>query len=54
MSDVQLTDVNTLRQRARQNVLDGAVTEGYNAAPPTVLRLVNDAMATEMFCLQRY
>ncbi|BBT19019.1 ferritin-like domain-containing protein [Metapseudomonas otitidis] len=54
MSDVQLTDVNTLRQRARQNVLDGAVTEGYNADRPTVLRLLNEALATELVCHLRY
>ena len=54
MSDVQLTDVNTLRQRARQNVLDGAVTEGYNADRPTVLRLLNEALATELVCHPRY
>ncbi|GJN54689.1 ferritin-like domain-containing protein [Pseudomonas tohonis] len=54
MSDVQLTDVNTLRQRARQNVLDGAVTEGYHADRPTVLRLLNEALATELVCYLRY
>ncbi|BCD84998.1 bacterioferritin [Pseudomonas solani] len=54
MSDVQLTDVNTLRQRARQNVLDGAVTEGYHADRATVLRLLNESLATELVCYLRY
>lgn len=31
MSNVELTDVQTLRHRARQHVEDGAVTEGYTA-----------------------
>ena len=31
MSDMHLSDVNTLRERARQHVENGAVTEGYNA-----------------------
>ena len=54
MSTVELTDVNTLRQRARQNVLDGAVTEGYHADRATVLRLLNESLATELVCYLRY
>lgn len=54
MSDVQLTDVQTLRQRARQHVENGAVTEGYHADRETVLRLLNEALATELVCTLRY
>src|SRR6195952_1509021 len=55
MSDVQqLTDVQTLRQRARQNVENGAVTEGYDADRETILRLLNEALATEWVCVLRY
>ncbi|KAA8694148.1 Bacterioferritin [Pseudomonas syringae pv. helianthi] len=50
----QLSDVNTLRQRARQNVEDGAVTEGYSADRETVLRLLNESLATELVCVLRY
>jgi bacterioferritin len=31
MSNVEFTDIATLRQRARQHVEEGAVTEGYSA-----------------------
>ncbi|RMQ44068.1 Bacterioferritin [Pseudomonas amygdali pv. mori] len=50
----QLSDVNTLRQRARQNVENGAVTEGYSADRETVLRLLNESLATELVCVLRY
>jgi bacterioferritin len=48
------TDVPTLRARARQHVDRGAVTEGYRADRPTVLRLLNEALATELVCVLRY
>ncbi|WP_095155995.1 bacterioferritin [Pseudomonas sp. Irchel 3E13] len=54
MSTVELTDVNTLRQRARQHVEQGAVTEGYSADRQTILRLLNESLATEWVCALRY
>ncbi|MDH0746657.1 ferritin-like domain-containing protein [Pseudomonas sp. GD03842] len=55
MSDVhQLTDVSTLRERARQHVENGAVTEGYDADRETILRLLNESLATEWVCVLRY
>ena len=48
------TDVATLRARARQHVERGAVTEGYRADRPTVLRLLDEALATELVCALRY
>jgi len=54
MRDAPLTDIQTLRQRARQNIDQGAVTEGYHADRPTVLRLLNEALATELVCYLRY
>lgn len=50
----QLTDVKTLRERARQHVDEGAVTAGYHADRETVLRLLNEALATEIVCMLRY
>ena len=50
----QLSDVNTLRERARQNVENGAVTEGYSADRDTILRLLNESLATELVCVLRY
>jgi bacterioferritin len=49
-----LTDVQTLRQRARQHIERGAVTEGYSADRETVLRILNEALATEIVCVLRY
>ncbi|MBV6286370.1 ferritin-like domain-containing protein [Pseudomonas aegrilactucae] len=54
MSNVELTDVQTLRQRARQNVEDGAVTQGYSADREEILRLLNESLATEWVCVLRY
>ena len=55
MSNVhQLTDVATLRQRARQHVEEGAVTHSYTADREEVLRLLNEALATELVCVLRY
>jgi bacterioferritin len=41
-----LSDVATLRKRARQDIASGAVTAGYGADRETVLRLLNEALAT--------
>ena len=49
-----MTDVATLRERARKNVEDGAVTEGYNGDRDEVLRLLNSSLATELVCTLRY
>jgi bacterioferritin len=49
-----LTDVRTLRANARRHVDDGAVTAGYTADRETVLKLLNDALATEIVCVLRY
>jgi len=49
-----LTDIRTLRQRARQHIENGAVTQGYQADRDTVIRILNDALATEIVCVLRY
>jgi bacterioferritin len=49
-----LSDIQTLRERARQHIERGAVTAGYQADLPTVLRLLNEALATELVCVLRY
>ena len=49
-----LTDVHTLRKRARQHIEQGAVTPGYRADRATVVRVLNDALATEIVCVLRY
>jgi bacterioferritin len=50
----QLSSVATLRSRARQHIEDGAVTQSYGADRETVLRLLNEALATELVCTLRY
>jgi bacterioferritin len=50
----QLSDVDALRRRARQSIEQGAVTPGYDADLDTVLRLLNEALATELVCTLRY
>ena len=49
-----LTDVKTLRKRAREHIERGAVTQGYTADRETVLKLLNEALATEIICVLRY
>lgn len=49
-----LTDVKTLRERARRHIEDGAVTEGYTANRETAVKILNEALATEIVCVLRY
>ena len=49
-----LTDIKTLRERARRHIEQGAVTEGYTADRETVVKLLNEALATEIVCVLRY
>ncbi len=49
-----LTDKLILRERARKNLEEGAVTEGYSGDLETVLKLLNEALATEIVCCLRY
>jgi bacterioferritin len=49
-----LTDIKELRRRARSHIEEGAVTEAYRADRGTVLRLLNEALATEIVCVLRY
>lgn len=49
-----LSDSRTLRARARKNVDQGAITETYTADRKQVIKLLNDALATEYVCVLRY
>ena len=49
-----LTDIETLRKRARQHINEGPVTEGYGADVTVVVKLLNEALATEIICTLRY
>lgn len=47
-------DVMAVRRRAREHTDGGAVTEGYRADRKMVLKLLNEALATELVCVLRY
>jgi bacterioferritin len=49
-----LTDVKTLRERARKHIENGAVTENYKADREQVIKILNEALATEIVCVLRY
>jgi bacterioferritin len=49
-----LTDIDTLRARARQHIEAGAITPGYAADRNAVVKLLNEALATELVCTLRY
>jgi bacterioferritin len=49
-----LTDIETIRKRAREHMLHGAVTSSYSLDRDTVLKLLNEALATEIVCVLRY
>jgi bacterioferritin len=49
-----LTDIQTLRKRARQRIEEGAVTSGYAADRDAVIKMLNEALATELVCVLRY
>lgn len=50
----QFTSKEELRKRARKNVEDGAITEGYKGDRAKLVELLNDALATELVCVLRY
>ncbi len=49
-----LTDIKTLRKRAREHMEQGAMTPGYKADRDVVVKLLNEALATEIVCVLRY
>jgi len=53
MSDF-LTDVKTLRERAREKMEEGPVTAAYGADRDRVVEVLNEALATELVCYLRY
>jgi len=49
-----LSDIKAIRERAREHIKKGAVTAGYSADRETVLKILNEALATEIVCVLRY
>ncbi|MEO8898680.1 MAG: ferritin-like domain-containing protein, partial [Candidatus Dormibacter sp.] len=49
-----LTDVKTLRERARAEMGRGPITEAYGADRERVIAVLNEVLATELVCVLRY
>jgi bacterioferritin len=49
-----IANVAELRRRAREHMENGAVTEGYKVDLETAIRVLNQALATEIVCVLRY
>jgi bacterioferritin len=49
-----LSDIKTLRERARKNISDGAVTSTYKGDPKQTVEILQSVLATEIVCVLRY
>ena len=49
-----VSDIEAIRQRARKHIENGAVTEAYRGDRDTVIKVLNEALATELVCVLRY
>ena len=49
-----LADMQEIQRRARQHIEEGAVTPGYTADRDTVVKVLNEVLATEIVCTLRY
>jgi bacterioferritin len=49
-----VADIEAIRQRARQHIENGAVTDAYRGDRETVIKVLNEALATELVCVLRY
>ena len=49
-----VSDIKNIRKRAREHIEKGAVTAGYKADRDTVVKVLNEALATEIVCVLRY
>jgi bacterioferritin len=49
-----VADIEEIRRRARQHMENGAVTDAYRGDRQTVIRVLNEALATELVCVLRY
>lgn len=47
-------DIAEIRRRAREHMEDGPVTNSYGADRAKVVKLLNEALATELVCVLRY
>jgi bacterioferritin len=47
-------DVEEIRERARRKLYEGPVTEAYQLDKDQTIRILNEALATEIVCVLRY
>lgn len=53
-SDTFVADIEAIRRRAREHIENGAVTQSYRGDRETVIKVLNEALATELVCVLRY
>lgn len=49
-----VSDLETIRARARAHMNQGAVTDSYKADRELVIKILNEVLATEIVCMLRY
>ncbi|HEX5657714.1 MAG TPA: ferritin-like domain-containing protein [Polyangiales bacterium] len=47
-------DLENIKRKAREHMLQGAVTENYGADREAVIKVLNEVLATELVCNLRY
>ncbi len=47
-------DLKAIQKRAREKMMDGAVTDAYKADRKQVIAVLNEVLATEIVCILRY
>ena len=52
--DAFVSDMKKIRERARKQIEQGAVTQNYQADAEQVCKVLNEALATELVCTLRY
>ena len=53
-ADDFLSDVRALRKRARDQIMEGAITQDYGLDRKQAIEVLNAALATELLCVMRY
>ena len=49
-----VSDIGKIREQARRRIEEGAVTEDYSLDKEQAVRILNEALATEIVCVLRY
>ncbi|HKD67333.1 MAG TPA: ferritin-like domain-containing protein [Candidatus Binataceae bacterium] len=49
-----MADLKAIKERARKDMEQGAVTDNYQADRAAVVKVLNDVLATELVCVLRY